>query len=161
MWLAVSLTAFFIFAAAAHRLISTPGRVGAWIVLLVACALASGPVNAAKVLASDADRSPYRPFEDRGFTATVNWLNADLDSSGAVLCPKDLGFYLGRRHYPSEGTQAELGGEGLVDLVRSRKVSYVVDSELYPTLAVITSRAGALGLTLRARIGDYVVYAVQ
>ena len=157
--LLVSVGAFAAFLIVTRYVVLAEKReTGLLLTLLLIYVLTANPINAMKILLSADDRSPYRPFRDRGFTQTVELLNTTLRRDDVILSPKDVGFYFRGKHYSTEQTLAFHGVFGLRRLALSSEVDYVVDSEKYPTIPERDLLVGTPSIVPLKRIGDFVIY---
>ncbi len=149
-----SLVAFYLLS---RRLFSSSGGAAVLVSLLLYVALAN-PVNILKTVLPDYERSPYRPFFDRGFSELVDGLNRDYGKGSVILCPKEIGYYFRGRHYPMESVAAMEGMAALQPLIEGGAVNAVADNLKYPTLTdpVLLRRLDELGV--RSRFGDYMVW---
>ncbi len=106
-----------------------------------------------KVMFLSDEISPYRPFHERGFVQTVQYLNANLSSTDVIFCPKEMGYYFHGKYYQTEHS------DGLVKtLALTSAVSHIIDSEIYPTLRdrdILLNEFRAIPIK---KIGDYVIY---
>jgi hypothetical protein len=125
-------------------------------VLSVWYVVAANPVNAAKVLLSPDDRSPYRPLEERGFESLVRGLNARFGPTETVFVPKDVGYYFHGSHYRLEDTFARQGKDTVLKVLQSGTIAAVADSRAFPLLE--PELRAAAGLTPVEVHGDWVVY---
>jgi hypothetical protein len=154
--LALTLGGFATFLAIAYRSLSGGTSMSRVAALLLTCAVVANTVGGFKLMLSPDDRSPYRPFRERGFEAMVEALNQQLAGTDTLIAPKDVGFYYRGPSYSLEATR-DLGGPAvIVALIRTSAVSHAADSMINPALpgAVFL---GA-GLSSRRRIDDYVIY---
>lgn len=88
-------------------------------VALLACAILANSVEAVKVMRSADDRSPYRPFEERGFEPAVQMLNRTLAPTDKIIGPKDFGYYFHGRSYRLDGIRYSRTGEAdVVETIR-------------------------------------------
>ena len=126
-------------------------------VALAAAVVVTAPVMTARVVIPDYDRGPLRPGNDRGFQATVDYLNRTALPGASLLGPKDIGYYHRGRFYGLEGLVAN-GGSRLAESVADRPdVRYIVDSTDYP---IISDRLffDSLEIERVEHIGDYRLY---
>jgi hypothetical protein len=159
LYVLATLAGFGVFVFFARRFVVGARKQTSLAAVLVVYVLVANPINSAKVLLSSADRSPYRPFEDRGFRETVDYLNRNLEPTDVIVCPKDIGFYFKGKHYPTESILALDGLGELARLVSSPEVRYIIDSEKYPTIPAGNLTLNGSSLLRVEQISDYVVYA--
>ncbi len=125
--------------------------------LLVYIALAN-PVNTLKVVLPDYDRSPYRPFFDRGFSETVAALNRQYADGAVLLCPKDIGYYFRGRYYALDSIGGMQGTAALGPLVEEGKVAAVIDDLKYPTLTDPELLRRLDETATRTQVQDFVIW---
>lgn len=129
---------------------------------LVAYIAIANPVSSLKVvLPGGYDRSPYRPFLDRGFAATAADLNTLYGPSAVIIAPKDMGYYFAGRHYPMETVAAFQGLPALRPLIEEGKVSAVVDDLAYPTLNDEATLQVLGRKATPVRHGDFVIWRLR
>ena len=117
-------------------------------------------VTTARVVIGPYDSGPLRPFSDRGFQATVEFLNRTVPPGVVILAPRDLGYACRGRFYSWE-TVLDDGGEEVADrIVRRPDVRYVVDSTKYPVFDD-PSFFEHLPVSRIVTIGDYRVYIAR
>lgn len=158
LYLLITVGAFAVFYVIARPLVSGGKKETALLITLSLYLLAANPVNAMKLVLSPEDRSPYHPFQERGFIQTVQFLNDNLGSDHIILSPKDIGFYFHGKHYSTEAVLAFDGLFGLEQLASSNRVHYIVDSEQYPTLPDRDRFFTMSSFSPKRRIGDFVIY---
>lgn len=142
--------------AASRRWLRAGGQRTAAEVALLTAAMVIAPLTAARVVLPHYDRGPLRPFEDRGFQATVDRLVRLAPEGAAVLAPKDVGAYSRGRYHNLEQLLSE-GGPALAERIARRPdVRFVVDSVKYPLLGDHT--LDALDIARVESIDDFRIY---
>jgi hypothetical protein len=136
------------------RSIHPGGRILAALLLWLAAANAPAEL---RVAAAPFDRSPLRPFEDRGFPEAVAFLNEHAGPGDRILCPKDVGYAYKGRYYALEPTGPGWTLGQQLAPARAGDVRFVVDSTMYP-LVPDPQRIEQAGFARTATIGDYAVY---
>jgi hypothetical protein len=157
--LGLVVASFAAFAALAHLAFSgaVPARLAA---ALLACAIVANSVEAIKVMRSADDRSPYRPFEERGFEPAVRRLNRTLAATDKIIGPKDFGYYFHGRSYRLDGIRYTRTGEAdVVETIRRSGIAHAVDSAANPILDSDRLFREA-GLQPVERVGDFVIYGL-
>lgn len=158
--LALTLAGFAAFVSVAGRSLAGATQAGRVAVLLLTCAAVGNTVDAFKVMLSADDRSPYRPFRERGFEALIQTLNQRLGQADTLIAPKDVGFYFHGRSYRLDAIR-DLGGPGAVArLVRDVGISHAADSTLNPALPNMDEVFRGAGLTDGERVEDYTIYGL-
>jgi 4-amino-4-deoxy-L-arabinose transferase-like glycosyltransferase len=144
------------FAAAARRWLraDTPARMRE--VALAACLAVVTPVMVARVVVSQDDRGPLRPFSDRGFRATVDWLNGSGAAGSVILSEKDFGQYFHGRVFPLEDLLSAGGQAAALTAARRPDVRYIVDSSKYPLLTPGFDRQ--LDIVRTESVGDFRIH---
>lgn len=155
LYLFTTVTAFLVFFAIARQFMAGQKRETAVLASLLMYLLVANPINTMKLVLSPDDRSPYHPFQERGFVQTVQFLNETLGQNDIILSPKDIGYYFHGKHYSTEAVLAFDGLPALRELALSPKIRYVVDSEKYPTIPDHNSVLGAASAFTMRRIGDF------
>ncbi len=144
-----------------RRLLTAPaGRLIVLVSLTVYVVIAN-PVNALKVVLPDYDRSPYRPFFDRGFSAAVDALNAEYGGDAVIACPKDVGYYFRGRNYALETVGALQGFAALRPLIDDGEIAAVVDDVKYPTLTDAPLLQRLDQAASREARGDFVIWRLR
>jgi len=157
--LALVVGSFAAFALVVSRAIAgtAPARIA---VTLLVCAIVANSVETFKVMLSADDRSPYRPFEERGFEATVRRLNQDLAPTDTIIGPKDFVYYFRGRSYRLDGIRySETGEADVVETIRRSGITHAVDSAANPILDSDRLFREA-GLQPVDRVGDFVIYGL-
>jgi hypothetical protein len=156
-----AVAALALFYALSRRLLSAPSAGRIVVFALVIYIAVANPVNALKVVLPDYDRSPYRPFFDRGFQATVATLNAEYGDGTVIIGPKDIGYYFRGRCYPLETVAGFPGLAALRPLIESREAAAVVENLKYPTLTDPALLQLLDRLAVRTERGDYVIWHLR
>lgn len=157
--LALVVGSFAAFALFVSRAVAGPAlaRVAA---ALLACAMVANSVETFKVMLSPNDRSPYRPFDERGFEPAVQMLNRDLAPTDKIIGPKDFGYYFHGRSYRLDGIRYSRTGEAdVVETIRRSGIAHAVDSAANPILDSDRLFREA-GLEPVERVGDFVIYGL-
>ena len=156
--LLLALVSLAIFYLVSRRLLASSSKSAPFLVSLVVYAAIANPVNILKTVLPDYDRSPYRPFFDRGFEEAVEVLNREYGETSVILCPKDIGFYLHGRYYPLESIGAIQGSEALRPIIEGGETDAVVDNLKYPTLTDAAMLRRLDEIAARSMAGDYVIW---
>ncbi len=156
--LLVTIAGFALFAAITTRALS--GSQGARLATaLLVCATVANSVEAVKLMLSPDDRSPYRPFRERGFESAVQTLNRTLLPTDTIIAPKDVGFYFNGRAYRLDAIRALSGPEGVTATIRDAHIRHATDSTANPVQDSDRLLREA-GLEPVEHIGDFVVYGL-
>ncbi|GEM_PF-5472818 len=158
LWLVASLLslAFFFIAARKHLAKNVSGN--ALLVLSLLGMLAINPIHALKLSLSDEDRSPYRPFRERGFTETARTLNSLLKPGELASVPNDLGYYLKTSYLPTDSFISLRGVAELQEQLLTLKVHYIADSVRFPVLPDHNTFLKPLPFAPWKQVGDYVIF---
>jgi hypothetical protein len=156
VYLGLKLVAFGLVLFGAWRLLRGRPRSQVWTAALAAYLLIANPIDVAKLAVVAPGSSPYRAYNEPGFYATVDFLNASQRDhpNEVILAPKDMGFYFHGSHYGMEDVP---GGE-YGDIATRPDVRYVIDSTLYPTVPGIDGVMRDHSLSEVKHIGAFVVY---
>jgi glycosyltransferase involved in cell wall biosynthesis len=153
-----SLALFYLLS---RRLVSAPGAGAPVLAALVVYTALANPVNMLKVVLPDYDRSPYRPFFDRGFSRVVTALNAEYGADATIVCPKDVGYYFHGRHYPLETIGALQGLSAFHPIIEDGAVDAVVDDLKYPTLTDPALRQRLDAIATRVEREDFAIWRLR
>jgi hypothetical protein len=156
--LLLAVGALGIFHLLSRRLVRAATAGGALLVSLMVYVAVANPVNALKVVLPDYDRSPYRPFLDRGFAPVIGTLNAEYGDTAVLICPKDVGHYFRGSHYPLETVTSLEGSAALRPLIASGRIAAVVDDVKYPTLTDPALLQELDRTSARTQRGDFVIW---
>ena len=156
VYLGLKFVAFGVVLFGAWRLFRGRSRAEVWTAALAAYLLIANPIDVARLAVIAPGSSPYRPYNEPGFYATVDFLNASQRDhpNEVILAPKDMGFYFHGSHYGLEDVPAAEYG----DISTRPDVRYVVDSTLYPTVPGIDGVMRDRSLSEVKRVGAFVVY---
>jgi hypothetical protein len=161
LFLLLAVGALGVFHLLSRRLVTAATAGGALLVSLTVYVAVANPVNTLKVVLPDYDRSPYRPFLDRGFAQTVGTLNAEYGDGAVLICPKDVGYYFRGRHYPLETVASLQGLAALEPLLGSGRIAAVVDDVKYPTLTDPALLRQLDRTAARTERGDFVIWRLE
>lgn len=147
---------FGVFTAVAMRAMTGRGMSRVAAALLV-CAIVANTAEAFKLMLSPDDRSPYRPFRERGFEPMVESLNDALLATDTIIAPKDVGYYFKGRSHRLDAIRYEKGESAVDAAIRSSHIEHAVDSAVNPVDG--SDRLfRAAGLEVVARVGDFLIY---
>ena len=127
--------------------------------MLLAAVVAVNTVDCLKLMLSPDDRSPYRPFRERGFQSLITTLNQQLTDSDLIIAPKDVGRYVRARSYALEAARDFEGAEAIVQLVRQERITHGVDSVTNPALLNTETLFRQAGLSNVQFVGDFAIYS--
>ena len=152
---AVSVLVALTVGVSARWWLSAPTRRAGAALAIAMCFVATSVVVTGRVLSPRDDRGPLRPISDRGFTATVAYLNRTAPDGAVILALKDLGYYYRGGYYPLEWLVGHYGDDGVRRVAARPDVAMVVDSATYPTVDPSVYADPAAHVEV---IGDYRVY---
>ena len=141
----------------ARRWLTACGRWTAVNVVLAGLLAVAVPITTIRVVTPPLDREPFRPFYDRGFEATVEWLNREAPEGAVLLAPKDMGHYYRGRFYGLEPVLAAVGMPGAARVAALPEVRVLVDSVRYPVVAD-PDWFKQFGVVRVEAVGDYRIY---
>ena len=114
-------------------------------------------VTGARLVLTTYDRGPLRPFFDRGFRATGEYLNRTAAPGDAILAVKDFARYYKGRVFQFSTVLTPADASLALEAARRADVRFIVDSAVYP---LVRERGfyESLDIARVETVGDYRIY---